>query len=219
MNKKRLGDVNLFKYDSALSNGLARITDILVLNVLWIICSLPVVTLGASTAALYYSMIKIVRKNDSGIVKMFFYAYFQNMKQGCVLTILFLSGGITLYFGIQTYNIIGGLVGKAARVILIILFIMWGILFSYVFPLLAQFENSIKKTIKNALIISIANFGKTVIIVFLNAIPIILFWGLPYVFVASLPIFTLWGIALIAFLNTKIFVKIFDKYITNEENS
>ena len=209
--------MNLFKYDSALSNGLAHVVDLLILNILWIICSLPVITLGVSTAALYYSMIKLVREKDCGITKMFFHSFFQNLKQGCGLTILFLISGIILYSGIQTYSIIGGLFGKIAMVVLSVLLIMWGILFSYVFPLLAQFDNTIKNTIKNAFIISISNLGKTLIITVLNAVPIILLWGMPYILVVSLPIWLFWGIALIAFINSKLFVKIFDKYIATEE--
>ena len=74
--------MNLFKYDSALSNGLARVIDLLILNILWIICSLPVITLGAATTVLYYSMLKIAREKDCGITKMFFHSFFQNLKQG-----------------------------------------------------------------------------------------------------------------------------------------
>ena len=205
--------MNLFKYDSAFSNGLARVIDLLVLNVLWIICSLPVITLGAATTAMYYSMIKIVREKDSGIVKMFFHSFFQNLKQGCCLTIIFLIGEIVLCSGIQTYSTMGGFFSRIAMIILIILLIIWGILFSYVFPLLAQFDNTIKNTIKNALIICISNFGQTLIVTALSSVPFILCLGFPYIFVASIPIWLFWGIAIIAFFNTKIFVKIFDKHI------
>ena len=124
--------MNLFKYDSALSNGLARVIDLLILNILWIICSLPVITLGVATTALYYSMLKIAREKDCGITKMFFHSFFQNLKQGCGLTILFLVSGIILCSGIQTYNIIGGLFGRIAIVVLFVLLFMWGVLFSYV---------------------------------------------------------------------------------------
>ena len=72
---------------------------------------------------------------------------------------MFLVSGIILCSGIQTYNIIGGLFGRIAIVVLFVLLFMWGVLFSYVFPLLAQFDNTIKNTIKNAFIISIDYYG------------------------------------------------------------
>ncbi len=208
--------MNLFQYDSAFFNGLARVTDFLILNVLWIICSLPIVTMGAATTALYYSMIKIVREKDSGIVKMFFRSFLQNLKQGCCLTIIFLIGGIVLYLGIQTYSTIGSSFSIIAMTILIVSLIIWGIIFSYAFPLLAQFDNTIKNTIKNAFLISISNFRKTLIITVLNLLPIILYLALPRIFVLSSPIWLLLGIAIIAFFNTKIFVKIFDNYIVTD---
>lgn len=88
----------------------------------------------------------------------------------------------------------------------------------HVFPLLAQFDNTIKNTIKNAFIMSIINFGKTLIVVIFNSVPIILFLGLPHIFVANLPIWMFWGFSFIAFINVKIFVKVFDRYITGGEN-
>lgn len=209
--------MNLFQYDSAFSKGLTRVMDFLMLNVLWIICSLPIVTMGAATTALYYSMIKIVREKDSGIVKIFFHSFFQNLKQGCCLTIIFLIGGIALYWGIQTYSTIGSSFSTIAMTILIVLLIIWGIMFSYAFPLLAQFDNTIKNTIKNAFLISMSNLKKTLIVTVLNLVPIILYLGLPYIFALSLPFWLFWGIAIIAFFNTKIFVRIFDTYIVTDE--
>jgi uncharacterized membrane protein YesL len=205
--------MNLFKYDSAVSNILSKMWDFFILNIMWVICSLPLVTLGNATTAMYYSLIKMNRKEDYGTTKMFLHSFAQNLKQGCCLTIIFLLTGIVWYFGIQTYSTIGGLFGKIAMVVLSVALIIWGILFSYVFPLLAQFDNTIKNTIKNAFIISISNLDKTLIITVLNLIPLILFLEIPYIFVVSLPIWLLGGIVIIAFLNTKIFVRIFDKYI------
>lgn len=205
--------MSLFKIDSPVFQGLTRICDILILNILWVICSLPVITLGASTAALYYSMLKINREKDYGITEMFFHSFRQNLKQGSKLTVLFLVSGLFIYVDIRACKIMNGTISNIAMVLLVILSVIWGMMVSYVFPLLAQFDNTIINILKSAFIISINNFLHTIYIVVLNAIPFILFIGLPYVFVISVPIWLTFGVAVIAFMNAKTFVKIFDKYI------
>lgn len=205
--------MNFFRYDNPVFNVLTRICDIFVLNILWLICSIPIITMGAATSALYYSMLKINRETDSSIVGMFFHSFRQNLKQGCGLTILFILSGLFLYIDFQVYKTIEGTISSVALVTLIVLIILWGMTFSYAFPVLAQFENTMIGTLKNAFLMSVLNLGKTIIILFLSALPFILLIGLPNVFVACFPIMLIFGIGAIAFINAKFFVHIFDKYI------
>lgn len=205
--------MKLFKIDSPVFQFLTRSFDIMFLNILWVICSIPIITIGASTAALYYSTLKIIREKDSGMAKMFFYSFFQNLKQGIKMSIITLVTGVFLYADIQACKMMNGTLGNVARIVLVILLVIWGMTISYAFPLLAQFENTIKNTLKNALIISLNNFKKTIIIVFLNSIPFVLFFLLPHVFLMSVPLWLLFGAAAIAYINARSLVKIFDKYM------
>lgn len=205
--------MNIFKIDSPIFNGLSRICDFLLLNLLWVLCSIPIITIGVSTTALYYCMMKINRERDSGIIKMFFKSFRQNFKQGCILTIVFLFSGIFLYVDIQACKAIGGALENIITVILLVFVVIWGIMISYSFPLLAQFDNTIKNTLKNSLILAISNIKKTVPVFILNAVPVVMFFGLPYVFAFCLPLLLTFGVALIAFINSKILISVFDKYI------
>ena len=67
--------MKFLNYDSPVMQFLSRFGDFMLLNVLWIICSLPIVTIGVSTSAYYYCMMKIVRDSDSGILAMFFHSF------------------------------------------------------------------------------------------------------------------------------------------------
>ncbi len=205
--------MNIFKIDSPIFNGLSRIADIFLLNLLWILCSIPIITIGASTTALYYCMMKINREKDSGIIGMFFGSFRQNFKQGCILTIFFVFSGVFLYVDIQACKAIGGVLKNIIRVILLVLVVIWGVMISYTFPLLAQFDNTIKNTLKNSLILAISNIKKTAPIFILNAVPVVMFLGFPYAFVFCIPLFLTFGVALIAFINSKILIKVFDKYL------
>ena len=123
--------MNLFKYDSPIVKVLNRICDFLILSVLWALCSLPVFTLGTSTTALYYCMLKINREKDSSVIKMFFKSFRENLKQGSVLTIIFILSGVFLYVDIQASKIVEGIMGNIIEVMLVIILIVWGVMLSY----------------------------------------------------------------------------------------
>ena len=81
-----------FNYDNPIWRFIGRLGDMVVLNILWIICSIPIITIGASTTALYYCTLKIVRNEDYGDIKMFIfiincidlaYQYERNNVRGC----------------------------------------------------------------------------------------------------------------------------------------
>ena len=100
--------MNFKIFDNPIFNVLTRVCDIFILNVLWIVCSIPIITIGASTTALYYSMLKINREADSSITGMFFHSFFQNLKQGCGLTIIYALSGLLLYVEVQLYKSMEG---------------------------------------------------------------------------------------------------------------
>ena len=207
-----------FNYESPMIGILTRIVDVVILNVLWLACSIPIITIGASTTALYYCMLKIVRKKDSSIVKMFVHSFGQNLKQGCCLTVIFFASVLFLYVDIPGCRMMDNTVGNLMKVVLVVLLIVIGFIFSYVFPILAQFDNTVKNILKNAFFMSITNLRKTIIIFVLNAIPFVLFFGIPYVFILTVPMWLMFGVAVIVLLNSKMFAEIFDNYIEEAYN-
>lgn len=208
---------SLFKWDNPIINFLSRVFDMAYLNVLCLICCIPVITIGPAITALYYCMLKISRDRDSSITKMFFHSFKTNMKQGSLMTLIFLG---LIFFFVADIVACSVIEVNYLKYIKIILFLILAILFmviSYAFPLLAQFENTIANTLKNAVVIGFANMGSTFVIIVLNAIPIVLFVYAPGMFLLTLPIWFFGGLSIIVMINCKIFVKLFDKYI-NEKN-
>ena len=85
------GDVT----DSGIMRVLSKICDIVCLNVLWLVCSLPIITIGASTTALYTVMLKLVKNEEGYIFKGFLHAFKLNFKQSTIIwLILLLCGGV-----------------------------------------------------------------------------------------------------------------------------
>ena len=88
--------MRFFSYESKFSQLLLKLCYACYLNLLWFVCSLPIVTIGASTTALYYTCLKIVRDEDSHVGATFFRAFRENFKQSTVLWLILLGIGLFL---------------------------------------------------------------------------------------------------------------------------
>lgn len=202
----------IFSFDSPVIQFLYRIFDVICLNLLCLLCCIPVITIGPSVTALYYCAIKIIREPDFSIGKMFFHSFKTNLKQGILLTVLFIAVAVFLFLDIHICTIVDVSPVKYIRILLYVLCVAFALIVSYTFPLLAQFKNTIRNLIKNALLLSIGNIGYTFIIVILNAAPWVLLFLLPELFIRTFPVWLFFGFSAIALINSKLFVKIFDKY-------
>lgn len=128
--------------------------NMMVLNVLWIICSIPVLTIGASSAALNYTCIKLRRNEGDNVVKMFFHSFASSVKQGLVLTtgmlailIIICACMIQLLGNINS----GSTISIAFAVILVLILFCWVLVYTYLFMVLSRFDNSLFRTITNSI--------------------------------------------------------------------
>lgn len=155
--------------DNPLMRSLSMLGDLIALNLLWMACCLPVVTAGASTAALYAVALKLARGNDGAIFRRFFKAFRQNFRQASVIH-LFLCVLIALLaadFHICAQD--NGLPG-VLPVFLVLTAAAVMIFASWVYPLTAQFENSIKGTCGNAVKLAVIHPAATLRMTGTNAI-------------------------------------------------
>ena len=215
----------LFDIEGPLFTTLTRIADLFILNFLFIICCLPVFTIGASVSALYYVTMKMAADEDCYTVKGFFKAFKDNFKKSTIIWFIDAFVGISLFID---YKIIRGDYGKIFNPeskftnVMFILFLLASIIWIYatlyVYPIQAKFENTIKNTIVNALYMSILNLPKTLIIVIITAFP----WVIMY-YVERAVVFYVIVFSVVAYMNSFIFVRIFRVYenkveITKDEN-
>lgn len=205
---------NIFSYDSKFIEALDNIADIIILNLLFIISCIPIITIGTSITSMYYVTLKMVRDENSSVIKLFIKSFKENFKISTIVWTLMIVVFSVLFID---FKIIGLISSKGLSLILrvssIMISIMFIFLFTYVFPIIAKFENSIKNTIINSILISVQNLPFTIIMVILNFLPIIavnLFTNLwPYI----LFLYIMSGFALISYLNSIFLNKIFNKYI------
>ena len=204
---------NLFNSESFLMRFLSRVADMMLLNALWLICCIPVVTIGSATAAAYHVVLKIVEQEEAGIFKMFWQGFRSNFKQATkVYLILFVPMVIVILdIILLAFGLLGD--GIAAKVICGFPALVFSMVWAYVFPLTAKFENTAFTTIKNALILSIANLPRTLAVTALNLFPLVWAIAEPILFTKCFVIFILGGFAWIAYGNAHILNKIFNKLI------
>lgn len=197
---------------------MSKVADLCILNIICVVCCIPVITAGASITAMYYVTLKMVRNEEAYILRSFFKSFKQNFKQATVINLIMLLIGVVLYVDLNVSKAMQGGAGQIFQIIFMAFVLIYFILFLYVYPVLARFYNTIKNTIKNALFMAIRHFPYTVVMVIIAVCPLLLLLVKSYQIQSTLfVLFLLMGFALIAYCNSYFLAKIFDNYMPKEE--
>ena len=167
---------NLFKPDSALMITMSRITDYIFLSLFWMLCCIPVVTIGASTAALYDASFRAFRRNERNTWQRFFQVFRRNWKAGILPTLVFLLAGWGLLkAAVALWNlaVAGTISWMLFAALTFVAVVLLGVL-SVLFPVLSRFENSLGGLLKNTLFLALANLPRTAILGAVNIVAIFL---------------------------------------------
>lgn len=148
---------HLFNLDGPVLQFINKIVYSVYLNILWFICSIPIVTIGASTTALFYVTLKISKNEEGSITKAFFHSFKENLRQGTVIWLILLAFGIIL--GIDGYVLyhmrFENVFWTLCTAVFCVAAVAYAIILMYIFPLLARFDNTIGAMFKNALFIGV----------------------------------------------------------------
>lgn len=168
--------MKFLNYDSKFSRIMIKLCYACFLNLLWMICSLPIITIGASTTALYYACLKIVREEAYNAGGLFFHSFRQNFKQATVIWLILLGFGLFLGAdGYILYHLRANSTGAAAvlwtllMAILIAAAVLYVIELLYIFPLLASVENTTLAMLKNAFLIGTHYLFSTILMFAVHA--------------------------------------------------
>lgn len=199
---------NIFSMDSKFIRFGTKLADLMLVNILTIICSLPIITIGASFTAMQYTVLKLSQNDESYVTKNFFNAFKNNFRQSTILWLVYLLIGIMI--GIDFYMITQKLIETNPFFDITLCIISFLVIFSFnwVFILLSRYENTIIKTIINSFIFVFSHFGGSVIIVCLSLLPTLLVVFFP----GTITIILLLGISTCAYMQTFCYYKIFKKW-------
>lgn len=192
-----------FNLDGPFYKWGTEVADVMILSLLWLVCSLPIFTLGASTTALFYVYGKKARGEDPYIFKSFFKSFKDNFKQGTILTLIL---GLLWFSVYLYYNILTSGNAQTWLQIMGIFYIMQVIVITlYLFPVLSRFE----MTIKNLLITSFIFGNKHLPTTILCGI---LFAGFVFVIISPNPL-SIFAFGIYALISSYLFQRIFTRYI------
>ena len=159
---------------SALMRFLEAFADLCIVSAYWIVCCVPIITIGASSAALYSAVVRVVRDESGSLTKTFFSVFRETFRQGIVPSLIFAAGCALIY----TYYALGdgsisGDMFIAYWAIVVILGIIFTGTFAYVFPLLSRFRQKNTVTLRNAFLLAVGYPAKTLGLVCLAALIIL----------------------------------------------
>lgn len=188
---------------------ISRFSSLVVLNLLFLFTCIPVFTIGAALTALYDVVFRMDTNREGSLLSAYFRSFAANFKQSTpiwLLFLLFLAAGCG---NAVIFSNMGGMMGQILFVVSAVILINVLLVLGYVFPLLSQFDNTTSNTLKNALLLSIANLPRTLVVAVINCFP----WALMIVnFYAFIQLSFLWFalyFAAAAYFNSRVLMQVF----------
>ena len=206
-----------FNMDNGFFQVLSRIADLMILNIIFLITCIPIVTIGAAWTALYYVTLKMIRNEESYIVRSYFKSFKENFKQSTIMWLIALVLLVLLFFDYRIVNVMDGTIRQAMLIGLTGVALFLAMILTYLFPLQSKFYNTIKNTTKNALLMSIRHLPQTVIMLVITVAAVLITFFNNWTISYGLLFWILLGFATIALANSWFLVRIFDKYIPKDE--
>lgn len=207
---------NFINYDSPAMHFMIKLKDLILLNLVWLLFCLPVVTIGPATTALYTVARKMAQGDWPKVWSTFTKEFRQCFRNSFLMSLCLLIP--TGLLGLYLFMTISGTVRETLFLTILcgIASLVIGFVISYAYPLSAYFENTVGQTLKNAMLLSIMSPLRSLAVTVLNAIPVLLFLLLTGLFIRICIVWILIGVALTAFINCKILEPFFNRFILTE---
>lgn len=201
---------DLFHYDNPVWKFMGRIADLFLLTLLWTLFSLPVVTIGASSSALYYVTLKMAENHDDSIVMAYVKAFRDNFTFSLPVWLILLSVGGILGADYAVLIRAGSPEAKVFFWILLFPALLYLLMLTLIFPLEARLDTDRRHLFAMAFMVGVKNiswvFFMLVITLCVTALGVFVFWPLLLI-----------GTGLTAYLHSQILVRaVFPRYGWNE---
>ena len=199
--------------DSPVMDYVNTLLSYLVLNLLFLLCCIPVITIGPALAALYQVMLREARKEYGYLYRGFFRAFRETFFQALWLSLFFAAALLFVSFSMIFWYSYGGALPMAASVLLAVLMLLTLGAGLYGFPLLARFRNTVRQTIRNAFHMAAAHGVYTLILLGIEAAVAALFYFFPLFRVFMLAV----GFGFVALCKSLILSVVFARYESKKE--
>lgn len=203
--------MKFFSPDSKFAQVMTSVGEMMLLNLCFLLASLPLITIGAANAAMYTVMGRLLRKEGSGTLVPFFKAWWGNLKMGTLFWLpqvfVTLSMGLTFFLPLpQAFKVLAG-----------VLLVLVTLLFSLIYPQIARFRNRWFPYLRNAVILLVLRLKWVVLNLLLILSPVILFLLAPVEFLRFGFVWILFGFSGLFYVSAKLMRKILEPLETLSE--
>ena len=175
----------LFNPDGPLFLFGEQVFDIIATSLLWVICCIPIVTIGPATSALYYVIVKQVRKKNGSLINNFFSSFRGSMRAGIPLTCIVLIYATIIAATIWAVNNNNFLPANSSYLSYVAKALLLPLLFvlPYLAPVLSRFSMGFGEVIRLSIVMSIRFWWRTLLLLVLIAGSAFLLWCTPYLII------------------------------------
>lgn len=206
----------LFNMDSPIMLFISRFCDIVILNAVFLLTCIPIFTIGAATSAVYDVVFRMDTDREGKLLSTYFRAFRENFRQGTAIWLALLLFGVATYVNMTRFSVLGDhayLLGYSLFVVSMLVLVLEVFIAAYAFPLLSQFRNSTRQTVKNALLLAIGNLPRTLAVSIINCFPWALLIMNFYTFIRLGFIWLAAYFAAASYFNSRVLKKVFDGLI------
>lgn len=209
--------MKIFSMDSAFYRFISRLGDLMIVNILFLVGCIGIITIGPSLSAMYTMLLKFIRNESGYVAREFWKAYRENFKQSIILWVICMAADVLLYYDIILSDTLGGTVGQGLKIIFLFFGIIYFSVLSYLFAVQSRFENTLWNTVKNSFWMAMGYLPFTISVLVVEFIPLFVVLVKPETFWYLLPVMLTVGFAGLGYACAGIFNYIFKNYIPEEK--
>lgn len=204
----------LFDINSNFFHFMTRVADCMFLSLLWLLACIPLVTIGASTTALYYCAVKVIREEEGGLWKSFWHSFRINFKQSTILSLpILLACGF--WFAVLEAMAVAGQSSEPLYIVALMLLAVAIAWLHYIFSYIARFTDTLRVVLRNTFLICISEFPRSLLLLGMFVavvVAIMLNWPVSPVILVFVP-------SVYMLIASFLLERIYRKYRKDEEES
>ena len=191
----------MFSLDNPLVQFLARVGEMILVNTLFLLCCIPVITIGAALTALQKVTQNIAGDAPGGVWRTYWQSFRRNFRQATAAWLVILVFFVGMFCNLML--VISYFTGNTALILKWVLGIIVVMLLGtavYLFPLIARYENPLRLHAQNAGILAVVKLPRTLLMIVLNLLPLIIAFFSLQTFLSTLVFWLTLGFGFVSYL-------------------
>jgi len=192
--------------DGPIYNMLNRIGNLIGISILWLISCLPIITIGTAATALYYTTVKVLRRESGSILKEYFYSFKENLKNGTIMTVMGMVVAVVMYLDLSYVMGTNGNLGGLLVTIYYMIVLLIASILMYIFPNLSRFKMNKRGLLKLSFYMAFRHLPTTFLLLVMFLGTGILIWLIPVPMILIMP-------GILCYMNSFLIEGILSKYM------